>query len=294
MPDAPESPPTTREQQPAPAGDARAPWGAHSDHVLTLGRTLRELARTVEPDEIEVRLGLSPSALLDTLLDLRASVYDFTPAFGYPRSAKHRFEHLLETLLRNHPEILDAFHPRLDALLSGAWPLEHTRAAIGSLAEIYDLDYRNTSCLRRVEGQIRLNRDGLRNIAIATLGQGEDLGLVPPGHFVTFAELWIELFAAAAIDWYERAFPTRLDPAAYAGYPTVERVRMLLDDGDFKRYRQYLGRQPPRDMVDTVLASDLERDALLRLADALRQASGKRWKAVGRGIEDGLSAASAS
>lgn len=289
MPDEPPLPPAT-DHTGGPEAPLAEPttlaWGASPEVVLALGHILRELPRAPTAAEMTARLGLQPAELLEALLDLRVAVEDFTPAFGYPRSTKQRFALLLQDLLREHPDLPHTLRDRIEALFSGTWSVERTRAAIGSLAELYDLDHRVPGCLRRVEGQVRLDRDQMRNIAIATLSSREDeLTLLPAEDFERFAELWVELFGAAAIAWYERAYPTRLDPGAWAGFPTEERITRLLEDGDLRRYRHYLGLQPPPDLVEAAMASEVGRPQLLRLAHALRQASGKRWKTAGRQLE---------
>jgi len=67
-------------------GDATRPFGSEPQVVEQLGEQLRTGARAPTPsaEHIRMRLGLAPAALMRALLDLRATVEDFTPTFGYP------------------------------------------------------------------------------------------------------------------------------------------------------------------------------------------------------------------
>src|SRR5690606_33961506 len=108
-----------------------------------------------------------------------------------------------------------------------------------------------------------------------------------PAWFGRFATLYVEHIAHSATEWFEAAFPRPIDPSRYAGVDTLRRVELLFEDGDLNHYRKYLGKQPPRDLVEVAVAH-LDGKRRHALGDRLRTAAGKRWKAAGRLILESL------
>lgn len=229
-------------------------------------------------------VGLQPHELLEALIDLRHRYPDLISAAGFPRLSRVAFRRLLDQLSSHHPNAFQNVHPAVaDRLEAGLFdPL------LVAIAHIYGLDYRRKNGFKRREGQVLFNAERMRNEAITTLGRREDWRLLPTERYADFARLWTRAIEAEAMAWFERAFPPPLDPKAYIGRPTRERLEHYLKASNPLHYRHYLGKRPPGDLLEVATSGDFSREDLAALAAASLESSQRTWRRLGRSLSEHL------